>query len=1110
MANFALNYSYSRNLAIPLDEDAVKPLSADVLTYVQTKSKCYPGQLFSVTGDTEENNGLYMALTVGPQGTIKKIDTKAEEVSLDGYVTDEELTAAKTEVYNSATSHADTAVETAKNEAVTTATGYTDEKITAIVGSDTGKTIRQIANEELAAQLIPEEASDSLDTLQEIAAWIQSHPEDAAAMNNDIAELSGKSHTHANRTALDTINEETIEAWNAAEPNVITSVTVNNAALPVSGKAVNIDLEDYATKAYVSEKVTEIVTGGEVELTGYAKITDVESAVSECLSDAKEYADSADSGVLASAKEYTDEAIASHEVDLSPVQDDIAELSGAVSSNTEAISSLNTKAHTHDNLTELNKIIDGKVAQWDAAQANVIEEVQVNGLKVEPADKKVNIDLSEYAKTTAVTSAISDAYSSGTTYTDNAIREVNDGISEIGSEIAELSGNSHTHENSGVLETITSEKVAKWDSALDDAKSYTDTKVSEATTGLTTDITDLKESAHTHDNLTELNKIVGGKVEQWDAAQANVIESVKVDGVALEVGEDKSVNVVLTDYAKATAVTEEISTAVASAVEEAGNEADGKISAIVGSDTGKTIRQIANEELAAQLIPEEASDSLDTLQEIAAWIQAHPEDAAAMNKEIADLKESAHNHTNLTELDKISDGKVAQWDAAEPNVITAITVNGSGLAVSEKSVNVDLTAYATSEGVSSAISEAIESIPEVEPYTGGTAIDITSNGVSVKIAEADDTNKNFITVNDSNEMTVSGVTLDAAVTSKEILIEGGEWADSVITAFPEGKVPAGITLQSFLESMLCVEKFVSSVAQTTAFTVSCGNINPGLNKSGIVEVGTPVTLNAATANNTTASQSLTVKTFTYGYKLGEEGVHNTATAYTETLTPELTESKKTLRETFTGFVDAVADGTPISEKTGENSLDAVNMYAMEGNNSVTVYQTGDTYQTSTAVTAGTLYIATNLKNYYKSDKLTPNTFTPTFPQTSSTATDSTTYSVTGAHKYFVGDITDYSATYWDEDRSSVVRGLSKQDWATASTITAEYTFKTGTRQQTVVVPAKYSSVSGKDVNNGDVTFNLMKTFDFTNAQGFVSSYKAFVAPAPDGLGADSKITITIK
>ena len=63
---------------------------------------------------------------------------------------------------------------------------------------------------------------------------------------------------------------------------------------------------------------------------------------------------------------------------------------------------------------------------------------------------------------------------------------------------------------------------------------------------------------------------------------------------------------------------------------------------------------------------------------------------------------------------------------------------------------------------------------------------------------------------------------------------------------------------------------------------------------------------------------------------------------------------------------------------------------------------------------------------------------------------------------------------------------------------------------TVVVPAKYTTVSGKDVNNGDVKFNLVKTFDFTNAQGYISSFKVFVAPATDGLGADSKITITIK
>lgn len=79
----------------------------------------------------------------------------------------------------------------AEADAVASAKGYTDAKVATLTGSDTGKTIREIANEELAAQLIPSGAQDSLDTLQEIADWIQSHPDDAAAMNSKITELSG-------------------------------------------------------------------------------------------------------------------------------------------------------------------------------------------------------------------------------------------------------------------------------------------------------------------------------------------------------------------------------------------------------------------------------------------------------------------------------------------------------------------------------------------------------------------------------------------------------------------------------------------------------------------------------------------------------------------------------------------------------------------------------------------------------------------------------------------------------------------------------------------------------------------------------------------------------
>lgn len=127
--------------------------------------------------------------------------------------------------------------------------------------------------------------------------------------------------------------------------------------------------------------------------------------------------------------------------------------------------------------------------------------------------------------------------------------------------------------------------------------------------------------------------------------------------------------------------------------------AEGKLTTLIGTDADKSVRTIANEELAKQLIPENAGTSLDTLQEIAAWIQAHPGDAAAMNAaiealegkvgdtgvgaqieaaindlkagdiknatdRIATLEADTHTHANKAELDKIANGDKAKWDAA--------------------------------------------------------------------------------------------------------------------------------------------------------------------------------------------------------------------------------------------------------------------------------------------------------------------------------------------------------------------------------------------------------------------------------------------------------------
>ena len=146
--------------------------------------------------------------------------------------------------------------------------------------------------------------------------------------------------------------------------------------------------------------------------------------------------------------------------------------------------------------------------------------------------------------------------------------------------------------------------------------------------------------------------------------EPNVLESVKVNGVALSVVQ-KAVDILIaqgstngtiavngTDVAvkglqalafKSEVAESDLATALQTLINSKADGSDlttlsGQVSTLIGSDTGKSARTIANEELAAQLIPASADEALDTLQEIAAWIQDHPDDAAAMAADITALE----------------------------------------------------------------------------------------------------------------------------------------------------------------------------------------------------------------------------------------------------------------------------------------------------------------------------------------------------------------------------------------------------------------------------------------------------------------------------------------
>ena len=140
------------------------------------------------------------------------------------------------------------------------------------------------------------------------------------------------------------------------------------------------------------------------------------------------------------------------------------------------------------------------------------------------------------------------------------------------------------------------------------------------------------------DAKAKLDKLLGSD----DATSISKQIDDKVAALKAELTNDKDAASLAGKIAKVTAdLAAEVTRASAAEAANAGNitklgermtTAEGKITTLIGTDANKSVRAIANEELAAQLIPGNAKESLDTLGEIAAWIQDHPGDASAMNE----------------------------------------------------------------------------------------------------------------------------------------------------------------------------------------------------------------------------------------------------------------------------------------------------------------------------------------------------------------------------------------------------------------------------------------------------------------------------------------------
>lgn len=251
------------------------------------------------------------------------------------------------------------------------------ESLKTTVGDDKSGLVKQVADNKAAidtlngastvqgsvayqiAQVVAG-ADESFDTLKEIADWIAGHKTDAASMNSQI-----------------NTNKDDIAALKTKVGD--TSVADQIAA------AVDAALKDGESDKYALADDLATANGKITALQGLVGETAVATQISDAIDGALK---------VDGAEKY---ALASHTHEIANVTGLQAILDAkAAASDVETLQStvdgLEAKAHEHANKTVLDSITADKVSAWDAAQANVIESIKLNGVAIAlAADKSVNI-----------------------------------------------------------------------------------------------------------------------------------------------------------------------------------------------------------------------------------------------------------------------------------------------------------------------------------------------------------------------------------------------------------------------------------------------------------------------------------------------------------------------------------------------------------------------------------------------------------------------------------------------------------------------------------------------------------------------------------------------
>ena len=241
-----------------------------------------------------------------------------------------------------------------------------------LIGEDANKSVRNIANEELAAQLLSGKADADFKTLQDLAAWLEDHPESAAEMNESISANATAITAEATaRQEADNDLKSKIEAVETkvtgATNDAITAITANVAT--ISGDVATLKSEMDAAEAGITANTAAITAETAARETAINGVTEAYKAADKDLSDA-----------IASAR--TDFAAADTQIrtDFAAADTQIRTDFAAADATTLA----SAKTYTDNAITALTK---GKIAEVETALSEVketadsaVQDVTIYGL----------------------------------------------------------------------------------------------------------------------------------------------------------------------------------------------------------------------------------------------------------------------------------------------------------------------------------------------------------------------------------------------------------------------------------------------------------------------------------------------------------------------------------------------------------------------------------------------------------------------------------------------------------------------------------------------------------------------------------------------------------